>query len=207
MISIRKRYAIIAVLCLLFLQILAVSALAVDNMQQLNLELEKQQEVNTQTHSLWLDFFKLIVVLALIIGAAWSLIRLFGKQVSRKMEGNWLHIIDEVMLGQNRGIVLCEIGEKIYALGVTDHSIALLFEVNNPQLLEEIEQSNYKIKEPQAGVQDIRDKLDSIFKRKPKTNPPSKKFHRLINEQAQRLERISYKSMDDIEAKRSGDDV
>ncbi|MDD2620546.1 MAG: flagellar biosynthetic protein FliO [Syntrophomonadaceae bacterium] len=207
MISIRKRYAIIAVLCLVFLHILAISAFAVDDIQQLNKELEKQQELNTQTNNIWIDFIKLIVILGLIIGVAWSLIRLFGKQVNRKMEGTWLHVVDEVMLGQNRGIVLCEIGEKIYALGVTDHNISFLFEVNNAKLLEEIGQSTYNLKEPQGGLSDIKDKLDSIINHKQRNKPPSKKFQNLINKQTQRLENISYKSMEDIEAKRSDDDV
>ncbi|MDD3267773.1 MAG: flagellar biosynthetic protein FliO [Syntrophomonadaceae bacterium] len=207
MVSIRKRYAIIAVLCLVLLHILVFSALAVDDIQQLNQELEKQQEVSTQTHSLWWDFIKLVVILALIIGVAWSLIRLFGKQVSRKMEGTWLHVVDEVVLGQNRGIVLCEIGEKLYALGVTDHNISFLFEVNNNKMIEEIGQGTYQMKEPQGGFQDIKDKLDSFISRNSRNNPPSKQFQRLINEQAQRMDHISYKSMGDIGAKRSGDDV
>ncbi|MEN6326324.1 MAG: flagellar biosynthetic protein FliO [Syntrophomonas sp.] len=207
MLTLRKRYAIIAVLCLILMNILAYNALAIDDMQQLNQELEKQQEVNTQTHSLWWDFIKLVLILAIIIGVAWSLIRLFGKQVSRKMEGTWLHVVDEVVLGQNRGIVLCEIGEKLYALGVTDHNISLLFEINNSKLLEEVGQGNHHVNEPQGGFQDIKDKLETFINRNSRTNPPSKKFQRLINEQTQRLDKISYKSMDDIEAKRSGDDV
>ncbi len=207
MLTLRKRYAIIAVLCLILINILAYNALAIDDIKQLNQELEKQQEVNTQTHSLWWDFIKLVLILAIIIGVAWSLIRLFGKQVSRKMEGTWLHVVDEVVLGQNRGIVLCEIGEKLYALGVTDHNISFLFEVNNPKLLEEVGQGTQRMNEPQGGFQDIKDKLDTFINRNSKTNPPSKKFQRLINEQTQRLDKISYKSMGDIEAKRSGDDV
>lgn len=207
MLTIRQRYAIITILCLVLMNILAYNVLAIDDMKQLNQELEKQQEVSTQTHSLWWDFIKLVIILAVIIGVAWSLIRLFGKQVSRKMEGTWLRVADEVVLGQNRGIVLCEIGEKLYALGVTDHNISFLFEVNNPKLLEEVAQGTQRMDEPQGGFQDVRDKLETIINRNSKTNPPSKKFQRLINEQAQRLDKISYKSMGDIEAKRSGDDV
>ncbi len=49
-----------------------------------------------------------MVLGGLIVAAAWSIIRLFGRQLSRKIQGDWLYVADEVMIGQNRGIVLCE---------------------------------------------------------------------------------------------------
>ncbi|MEN6348075.1 MAG: flagellar biosynthetic protein FliO [Syntrophomonas sp.] len=197
----------IAVLSLVVLHILAASVGAVDNINELNNELQKQQEVSTQSSSLWVDFLKLIVVLALIIGVAWSLIKVFSKQVSRKMQGTWLQVVDEVMLGQNRGVVLCEIGEKLYALGVTDHTISFLFEVNNPGLLQEISQSNINIEEPQAGFDAIRDRLVDLVIGRKGSSPGRKNFRLMMNEQAQRLENISYKSTEDNGAKRSGDDA
>src|SRR5665647_241605 len=138
----RRERLIILVIVIACIMFMAGTALGVDNIQDLNNVIDQGQP-QVQPNNLWLSFFKLILVLGVIIAAAWSIIRLFAKQVSTKMQGTWLHVVDEVMLGQNRGLVLCEVSGKIYALGVTDGQINLLFEVDNPKLLEEISAGDY----------------------------------------------------------------
>lgn len=139
MLSIRRNKWIILFLTITMLFLFTQTVLAVEDFQSLDKELSKQQgETGQQSSSLLANFIKLILVLGLILAAAWAIINLFGRQVTKKMQGSWLHIADEVMLGQNRGIVLCEIGGRVYALGVTEGQISLLFEVENPDLLEEI---------------------------------------------------------------------
>jgi flagellar protein FliO/FliZ len=154
---------------------------------------------------LW-NFFKLIIVLGLLIGAAWSIIKLFGRQVNTRMQGTWLHLVDEVLLGQNRGLVLCEVAGKIYALGVTDHSINLLFELNDPQLVQEISETNLEeLIQRRDPIQDIMDKLKGLFRFKQRSPLPGKNFHILMEEQSRKLHNISQQDISRvINEKRSG---
>jgi len=138
----KNRRWILLTFVILFTFVMVNSVIAVENIQDVN-KVNQQQEPESQSTSLVLSFFKLILVLGIILAAAWAIIQLFKKQYNAKMQGTWMHVVDEVMLGQNRGIVLCEVGGKVYALGVTDKEINLLFEVDNPKLMEEISLGNY----------------------------------------------------------------
>jgi flagellar protein FliO/FliZ len=122
------------------------------------------------------------------------------------MQGTWLHLVDEVLLGQNRGLVLCEIAGKIYALGVTDHSINLLFELNDPQLVQEISETNLEeLIQRKDSIQDIIDKLKGIFRFKQRSQLPGKNFHILMEEQSRKLHNISQQDISRvINEKRSG---
>lgn len=92
MIAWRKRIFPLAILALLVIAMLAGNVWAIDNMSDLNQELDKELPGNDRSSSLWLDFLKLIVVLGLIIAAAWSVIRIFGKLIENCREAGcmWL---------------------------------------------------------------------------------------------------------------------
>lgn len=203
----KKRRWIFVVLLIAFLFVIVSSVGAVDNIQDLNKEIAKQQDPVVKSNNLWLSFLQLILVLALIVGAAWSVIHIFGKKAGAKMQGTWMHVVDEVVLGQNRGIMLCEVGGKIYALGVTDKEINLLFEVDNPKLLEEISQGDYELVSANQEfwprrLTDLSEKL----RLKSKTQYP-KNFQNLMQEQTQKIKKIaSYNNHSKESAtKRSGD--
>jgi len=166
------------------------TALAVDNIEDLQTELQRQNVESPAGSNLTLDFIKLFFVLAIILGAAWFIVRLFGKKASFQQQGNWLHVVDQVILGQNRGIVLCEVGQKVYAVGVTDHNISLLFEVNNDKLLEDISAGPLQEPDPMDSFINLKDGVKKILKGS-KPNNQAKSFYRLIEEQNQRLNEIT----------------
>lgn len=186
---------------------LVANAVAVENIDDLNQELSKQQPSNPGSSNLVWNFIKMVIALGLLIGAAWSIIRLFGRQAAIKMQGNWLHLVDEVMLGQNRGLVLCEIAGKIYALGVTDHNINLLFEINDPLLVKEISQTNLdEAIQKQESWPDLIKRAREILHLE-KRPPVEKNFHILMQEQSQKLHNLSEQEiMRVINEKRSGAD-
>lgn len=187
----KKKHWILLALLLIFTFVLVSSVVAVDNFQDFNKEMNKQQQPEVKSTNLWLSFLQLVLVLGIIVAAAWSVIRLFGKQVNAKMQGTWMHVVDEIMLGQNRGIMLCEVGGRIYALGVTDKEINLLFEVDNPKLLEEISQGNYELgSEKTETWPDWVTVFLQRFRFK-KNNPSSKNFQNLIQEQSQKIKEIA----------------
>jgi len=190
-----KKFILVATLALILLQSLAVPVLAAD-MDKLNQELETQQQQEIDQPNLIIEFIKLILVLALIVAAAWSIIKLFSRQVSSRMQGTWMHVVDEVTLGQNKGIILCEVGERVFAVGVTDHNISLLFEVTNPKLLEEIslEMENKPANLPADGVRNLWNGITSLWgKSLPQRLSTGQKtnFQSLMEEQVNRLQTIS----------------
>lgn len=194
MVSLRKRYIAILVLTLFLVLILAFNVQAVEDFSEVQKAIDSEQVEKTRAPNLFLSFVKLIFILALIVGAAWSIVRLFGSKASSRLQGTWIQVVDEVMLGQNRGIVLCEVGEKVYAVGVTDHNITILFEIDNPKLLEEISKSNIAIIETEKALNwsQWQEALLNIFKPRKRSRVPDN-FHRLVEQQSQKLDEILYR--------------
>jgi len=200
-VSLRKRYTAILVLTFVLVAILNLNVLAVQDFSDVQKAIDNQQVENTRAPNLFLNFVKLIFILALIVGAAWSIIRLFGNKTKGKLQGTWIQVVDEIMLGQNRGIVLCEVGEKVYAIGVTDHNITVLFEIDNPKLLEEISKSNIAVVDTEAAFNwsQLKEALNKLFKTRKSMSRVPNNFHLLIEQQSQRLDEILYRGTQDTE--------
>jgi len=200
-VSLRKRYTAILVLTFILVAILNLNVLAVQDFDDVQKAIDNQQVENTRAPNLFLNFVKLIFILALIVGAAWSIIRLFGNKTKGKLQGTWIQVVDEIMLGQNRGIVLCEVGEKVYAIGVTDHNITVLFEIDNPKLLEEISKSNIAVVDTEAAFNwsQLKEALNKLFKTRKSMSRVPNNFHLLIEQQSQRLDEILYRGTQDTE--------
>lgn len=172
-------------------------ALAVNDIQDVQNELDRQPEDTAEGNNLWWEFFKLIIILGLLIFAAWSVIKLLSQNLNTRAQGTWLHVVDEVVMGQNRGIALCEVGGRLYAVGVTDHSITLLFEVNHPELLEQISQAEAERAENRTRQPDLNKFLGSLFKLPQKSIFPGKKsFHKLMTEQNNQLQDLMTKNQE-----------
>ncbi len=186
----KNRRWILLTFVFLFAFVFVNSVMAVNNVQEIN-NVNQQPATDSQPTSLLVSFFKLILVLGVILAAAWSIIRLFTKQYNAKMQGTWMHVVDEVTLGQNRGIVLCEVGGKVYALGVTDKEINLLFEVENPKLMEEISSGNYvsDVVNPPSWSSWITQIVKQIQLKK--TSEAPMKFQNIMQEQSQKIKDLA----------------
>jgi len=206
MFALQRRYILVFILAIIIILVLASDIMAVDNFQAVEKALDNQSVNEFQSPNLFLNFIKLIFILGLIIAAAWSIIRLLGKKVSNHLRGTWIHVVDEVVLGQNRGIVLCEVGERIYAIGVTDHNISLLFEIDNPKLLEEISQNNASMSvsgpPPRQGYS-WKEIITGIFQPRKPVSGNYESFHTLMIQQAQRLEDLSNQGTYSTKSRRS----
>lgn len=191
MMSPRKHYLVLFMAIILVCSI-SYNVLAIDDMEALNAELNEQETKQTYTSGkIWVEFLKLLVVLGLIVLATWLVIRMFGRQMTNKMQGTWIQVVDEVTLGQNRGIVLCEVGEKLFAVGVTDHNINILFEIDNPKLLEDISLSQSTTETSASlDILEVKDYILNRFKGQ-KTPSNNQKFRNMMAEQFSRLEKLS----------------
>lgn len=121
-----------------------------------------KNDVAAGSTNLGWTLFKLILSLALIILMAYVIIRVFGKQVNRRFRGRWLQVIDELIVGPNRGVVLCEVGGRILALGVTDHSINVLFEVNDEDLIKEMLAAGPEAPEEWSQLSAMKNLIDQL---------------------------------------------
>lgn len=186
-----KRHKGIAILLLtmVLIHFAAGFALAVEDITDVQNELDRQQGSNTQQTNLWWEFVKLMFILMLLIGAAWSVVHLLRNNTAGRVQGTWVHIVDEVALGPNRGIALCEVGGKIYAVGVTDHQVNLLFEVDHPQLLDEISREPVLTRSipNQSPLANVLNQLLSKSRAKPGA---SSDFSLMIAEQTKRLQNL-----------------
>jgi flagellar biogenesis protein FliO len=45
--------------------------------------------------------------------------------------GTWINILDHVSMGPNRGIYLVDIGGKVLVLGITDHNMVKIMEIED----------------------------------------------------------------------------
>lgn len=204
-INVRKT-SIVLLIAVVLIHLLAINAVAVDNFNQVNQALDQQQKPANTGSSIWVDIFKLILILAIIMGAAWSVVRFFGQRSSARMQGKWLKVVDEIFLDQNRSIVLCKAGDIVYGLGVTNNNISLLFKVDDKDINRQInkylvDQSSFP-EEPYSW----KSMVNSILKPRQAHSPNRKEFHWLIEEQARRLDNLAGANPNDADrGGRSGD--
>jgi flagellar protein FliO/FliZ len=181
---------------LLLVQTICSGVLAVDNINDVNQAIEQQQTAADGGSNVWLDLLKLLFILVLILGAAWSVVRFLGQKSSKRMQGKWMQVVDEVMLSNNRGIVLCRTGDRVYALGITDHNISLLFEVDSSVVLEEIGQYQYTLGEKQTDIDSWKKLFSGLVNNRKFTKKKTNEFKWLMEEQVQRLEKMNLEVRD-----------
>lgn len=101
------------------------------NMFMIATQLEYQDPSLVAMPSIGAMFLRLVISLLFVIVLAFLAIKLFQRQRPFTRSGRWMRILDQVVIGQNRAILLAEIAGKIYVLGVTDHNITKLLEIDD----------------------------------------------------------------------------
>ena len=76
-----------------------------------------------------LSVVSVILVCIIIIVIAWLFSRLLGRTWSKAQKGRYLHIVDQVPLGQDRAILIVSIQGHYYLVGATAQHIQLLAEL------------------------------------------------------------------------------
>lgn len=182
-----RRALLVLLLALCLVQLLAPAAQGVEDFSAVQEELDRGQASAPEANNLWWEFIKLVFFLVLIIAASGWVIRYLGNNTRARAQGTFVHIVDEVVLGQNRGIALCEVGGRLYGLGITEHHINLLFETDNPKLLEQISQEPLPERPAESGpLARILDQALSIGRRRP--GEPQQQFSQMMSEQGRRLQ-------------------
>ena len=95
-------------------------------------QLEYSEPVLVTPPSMGSTLLRLVLSLLIIIVLIFLLVKFFQRQMPFTRSGRWMRILDQVVIGQNRALILAEIAGKIYVLGITDHNITKLLEIDDP---------------------------------------------------------------------------
>jgi len=76
---------------------------------------------------------RFVISLAAVIVLAFLVIKFFQRKLFVFRSGSWIRVLDQVAVGPNKGLLLVEIAGKVYVLGVTEHNITRLLEINDPE--------------------------------------------------------------------------
>ena len=86
----------------------------------------------------WSGLIGTIVVFLIILIIALYLIKKLNRYSVRAMQSPWARVLDRQVLNGNQVLYLVEIAGKIQVLGVTDHHISKVEEINDPEIAAEI---------------------------------------------------------------------
>lgn len=115
-------------------------------------------------------FFKIVLSLGIIVLLTYWLTRFLNRQF-RTAGSDLIDIVDQLPLGPNRGLYIARIAGKVVVLGVTDHQIIKIMDLDDPALLQ-------RLKQPAAD--------------RPNPQQPAKpeRFHQLIQQNLHRIRQI-----------------
>jgi flagellar protein FliO/FliZ len=86
------------------------------------------------------SIFEVILALVVIIPTIFLTIRFGGNKLNSLQNGNYLKIIEKVMLSKDNSILVIKIGEKGYVFSSSANNIEMLMEIESEDL-EKLEQS------------------------------------------------------------------
>lgn len=101
----------------------------------------------------------LLAVFAVVLLMAYGASRFLGGRFAKLGGGAGGQILAHLPLGPNRSICVAELAERVFMLGVTEHSITLLRELTDP---EEIERLRHNASNPPGGMDMFSSQIDSL---------------------------------------------
>lgn len=193
----RKRFrwlglVVIIISMLISISVSASAAPVTTEDQSVNLP-EYQAPQLKENPSMFGLFVRLTVSLLLITGLAYALIKIIGRQWGYSSVGTWINILDQLALGQNKGIFITEIAGKVFVLGVTDHSINKLLEIDDKELVKLMKERLPREAQPQkifGRWQGLIDLWRGIANSS-RTGGTGRNFHHLIEQHLTRLRELS----------------
>ena len=91
----------------------------------------------------------LLAVFAFVLVLAYLASRLLAGHFAKATGASGGHLLAHLPLGPNRSVCIVELAERVFVLGVTEHSITLLREITDPEEIERLHRSSLA---PSGGV-------------------------------------------------------
>lgn len=82
--------------------------------------------------------FSLLLTFAIVVGLAYFTSKYLSQRLAPAMQSGSMIILDVVSLGTNKALYLVEVGNRVFWLGVTDHSITHLQEFTDASFVAEL---------------------------------------------------------------------
>lgn len=131
-------------------------------------------EINPSTNMGWLLFRYILTVLAVIALTAFGAKYIAGKfGPETTTSGNWVQILDQVAIGNNKGLMLVDIEGKGYILGVSDHSINVISTIEDMERLDQLR--TLSISPPKRNIFNF-----NYFKKRSKNSDLNQSFDKYI---------------------------
>lgn len=84
-------------------------------------------------------FIRMILVLALVLGAIYGIYRLMRRMVRpQQTEDSAVKILSSAGLGPGKKLHVVSLGEKAYLIGVTDSSVSLIAEIQDKEFVDSL---------------------------------------------------------------------
>lgn len=160
--------------------------------EQQKVQLDYQDPQKAETPSVFWVIVQTVMALCLILVLAWGMIRIFGGNMRGRMQGRYIRVLDEIVLGPNRGMAVVEVGGKAFIVGITEHQISVLGELDDSRVIEEmiltsLENPYASPPSPVTAWRYVKDKLVLGFHRKEQ----GPKFEDMVSQRMQALDRMS----------------
>lgn len=141
--------------CVLII-LLSVGPVRADEPSSVYLKYQDPQPTATSWAASGAYIVTLLLTFFFVIGLAYFASRFLGQKMGQRASGVENRIYSVLYLGNNRAVYVIEIAGRFLVIGVTDHNIALLREIDSPEEILKLRANSGK--EP-AG------QFDSIFRR------------------------------------------
>lgn len=118
---------------------------------------------NALSGSAWPYFLRMLLTLALVLGAIWLTFRFLRKAGRPKIsEDALIQVLASAPLGTGRWLYVVSLGAKAFLIGATDSSVNLIHEVEDAELVDEMKLRAATA--PQADTRDFGTLLAGLLK-------------------------------------------
>ena len=104
-----------------------------------------------------------IILMVLVIVAAYYATRFVSVKTQRINKGKCLHIIDRVMIGKDKQILLLEAGETVYLVGVSGQAMTSIGSMSKEELGEYIPSDQVQQSAPAINISNMLKRAGSLL--------------------------------------------
>lgn len=107
--------------------------------------------------NIYIEFFKMLSALVVVLGILYLLTRLFKHRIMNK--GGFINIVQYQPLGTKGGIAVVRIGDDYFALGISEGGVTLITKVESSKI------ESYIVSNQQEGQASRPFSIKNLFKR------------------------------------------
>ena len=158
------------------------------------------EDSNEESTGMGFLFFRMILVLALVIGCLYGLVFLFKKSTNFSSDSDiFLKKITSLSLSQNKTLHIVTLRDKAFLIGASEQNISLLSEITDKELIDEM--NLYADAQPTGKVRDFTAILKSYFPKKNQDIPSDyvQMSESFVKKQRERVKNIHNKTEDSFD--------